>query len=111
MTISEKERRQFIILVRRKESSELDYPAKWHPESVNNPATGMPFTGPSAWELIAVRLENGEPMKTVELRNPPGKKAYVMQFRLEPRGPKLYVKLRLVSGKVLGRSFHYSDPR
>lgn len=71
----------------------------------------MSFTGPSAWELIAVRLENGEPMETIELRNPPGAKAYVMKINLEPDRPKLYVKLRLLSGKVMGRSFHYSDPR
>ena len=32
-----------------------------------------------------------------------------MHIRLGPNEPLLYVKLQLGSGKVIGRSFHYSD--
>ena len=67
------------------------------------------FTDAAAWELIASKLEEGHPVDTIELRNPPGRTGYVMKVDVEPGQPQLYVKLQLGSGKVIGRSFHYSD--
>ncbi len=40
---------------------------------------------------------------------PRGSKGYVMKIDLGLGLPKLYVKLQLVSKKVIGRSFHYSE--
>ena len=34
-----------------------------------------------------------------------------MLIDIEPGQPQLYVKLELGAGKVLGRSFHYSEPK
>ena len=31
-----------------------------------------------------------------------------MKIDIEPGQPQLYVKLQLQSGKIIGRSFHYS---
>ena len=33
----------------------------------------------------------------------------VRRSTIEPDRPQLYVKLQLGSGKIIGRSFHYSD--
>ena len=67
------------------------------------------FTHEGAWEFIADKLEAGHAVDVVELRKPQGAKGYVMNFRLGPDDPLLYVKLQLGSGTVIGRSFHYSD--
>ena len=77
-----------------------DRPTDWRPGQVRNPA---------AWELIASRLEEDHPVEIVELRKPAGATGYVMKIDIEPGRPRLYVKLQLGSGKIIGRSFHYSD--
>ena len=66
------------------------------------------FTSGGAWEFIATKLEEGHSVEVVELQKPPGKKGYVMKIDLDPGDQPLYVKLQLGSGKVIGRSFHYS---
>ena len=48
-------------------------------------------------------------MEPVTLRKPEGAKGYVMKIEIEPDAPLLYVKLQLGSGKIIGRSFHYSE--
>lgn len=67
------------------------------------------YTDAAAWDLIASRLEAGHDVKTVELRKPEGKRGYVMKIALEMEQPLLYVKLQLGSGRIIGRSFHYSE--
>ena len=67
------------------------------------------FTPTTAWEFIASRLEAGEEVEVINLRMPRGSKGYVMKIDLGLGLPKLYVKLQLVSKKVIGRSFHYSE--
>jgi len=83
-------------------------PTEWQPTQVNNPSTGQPFTEAGAWSFIEEKLEDGQHLEEVELAKPPGRKGYVMEIRLEEGKPKLYVKLQLGSGKVIGRSFHYT---
>ena len=39
---------------------------------------------------------------------PEAQLGYVMKIDLEPSVPRLYVKLQLHAGRILGRSFHYS---
>ena len=87
-----------------------DRPTEWKPTEVRNPKGILDdrFTDTSAWDLIASRLEAGEPVEAVTLRQPPGRTGYVMKFRLETDAPLVYVKLELGSGVVFGRSFHYS---
>lgn len=69
----------------------------------------FPITDAAAWDLIASRLEAGHDVETVELRKPEGKRGYVMKIALETEQPLLYVKLQLGSGRIIGRSFHYSE--
>ena len=54
-------------------------------------------------------LEDGHPVEVMRLDKPPGAKGYVMKIDIEPDRPKLYIKLQLGSGKIIGRSFHYSE--
>lgn len=85
-------------------------PTDWRPGKVRNPE-GLfdTFTDPTAWEFVASRLEAGEEVEVIELRQPPGAKGYVMKIDLGAGVPTLYVKLQLGAGKIIGRSFHYSE--
>ena len=86
-------------------------PTDWRPTKVRNPNGLLDdhFTDSTAWELIASLLADGHPVEVLELRKPPGARGYVMLIDIEPGQPQLYVKLELGTGKVLGRSFHYSE--
>jgi hypothetical protein len=103
-------RHQLAILCRRKKSRtsewSRDRPTEWRPTSVINPEDGQPFTDAGAWEFAAACLERNEPLHPVELEAPAGKWAYAMAVREGSR--VIYIKLQLGSGKVIGRSFHYS---
>lgn len=113
--ISDAIRHELVVLARRGGSRDSEFrrdrPTDWRPHEVRNPAGGLAthFSGPSAWEFIASRLEQGEPVEVVELHKPQGAKGYVMKIDLGQSVPKLYVKLQLGPGKVFGRSFHYSE--
>lgn len=54
-------------------------------------------------------MEAGCYVEVVELRKPPGKKAYVMNFKIDEHIPEIYVGVELGAGIILGRSFRYSD--
>ncbi len=88
-----------------------DRPTDWRPGQVHNPngVLDSHFTDASAWEYIATKLENEHPVEVVELDKPPGAKGYVMKIDIETGKSKLYIKLQLGSGKIIGRSFHYSE--
>ncbi len=113
--IDEAVRRQLIVLARnnRTRSSEFTQqrPTEWRPNEVRNLKGVLDryFTNETAWKLIATRLKRGQEVTAIELDQPKGKTGYVMLIDLEPNVPCLYVKLELGSGKVFGRSFHYSD--
>ena len=108
-------KRQLLVLARRKGARTTSFrpghPTNWRPHGVRNPngAFEERFTDFTAWEFIASRLKAGEAVKEVVLQKPKGKKGYVMKINLEPNKPHLYVKLQLGSGKIIGRSFHYSE--
>ena len=67
------------------------------------------FTQRAAWECIATYLEAGGDVREVTLRKPPGARAYEMLIDVEANERPVYVKLQLGAGKVIGRSFHYSE--
>lgn len=107
-------RAQLARLCRRKKCRVSTFspslPTHWSPTSVTDPEVDMPFTEVSAWEFVAQCLEAGHPLVEVKLRVPPGKKGYEMLVPLTEDKPPVYVKLQLGgSGKVIGRSFHYSE--
>ncbi len=105
-------RREIVALARRKHAraipKELDRPTNWQPNEVINPESGMPFSREGAWHFIARCAEEGHEIETVPLRKPEGKTAYVMKIQLQPSRPRLYVKVEVQSGRILGRSFHES---
>lgn len=106
-------RRELAVLARNKKLRvkewSRDAPSDWRPTQVRNPITeGFFFTDVGAWHLIADLLEDGHPLEEIILCQPPGARGYVMHVELEPGRPKLYIKLELRGGKVIGRSFHYS---
>jgi hypothetical protein len=72
---------------------------------VLNPTTGQPFGDIGAWEYIADLIESGQTLD--ETPQDDNVTAYVMHVQL-PDGP-LYIKVRLGSGYILGRSFHYAS--
>ena len=116
MSISAEARWQLALLARRADSRNTEFsserPTKWQPEQVRDPEGYFSpsfFTDGGAWELIADKLEAGHDVEVVALHKPPGAKGYVMHIRLGSDEPLLYVKLQLGRGKVIGRSFHYSD--
>lgn len=86
-------------------------PTDWRPGQVRNPNGRLDthFTDAAAWELIATLIDRGHPIEMVALNKPKGAKGYVMKVNLEPGQPQLYIKLQLGSGKIIGRSFHYSE--
>ena len=114
--IDESTRHQLVVLARRKHARVTEFsrarPTNWRPGEVRdqNGMLASHFTDASAWELIASTLESGHEVETVELWKPPGATGYVMMIDLEPSHAPLYVKLQLGSGKIIGRSFHYSEP-
>ena len=115
MSLSEETRRQLATLARRSNSrisdSSARAPTKWRPDQVLNPGAsdGMRFSDVEAWEFVASKLEQGHAVEVITLDKPRGKKGYVMKIELGSGNPLLYVKLQLGSGKVFGRSFHYSE--
>ncbi len=86
-------------------------PTDWRPGQVRNPEGVLDthFTDAAAWELIATRIDDGHPIESVTLHKPQGATGYVMKIDLEDGRPQLYVKLQMGSGKIIGRSFHYSE--
>lgn len=112
--INEETRKQLILLARRPSARSSDFsytqPTRWCPNQVRNPDGVLDeyFTNLTAWELIASRLEDGEEIEVIELRQPKGATGYVMRINLGAEVPKVYVKLQLRSGRIFGRSFHYT---
>src|SRR5262245_47693409 len=107
----EEVRRQLASLARNRRRRYSEWtpgaPCQWQPLQVVSPETGLPIGVHGAWEFAAQCLEDGCPLTEVVLEKPPGAIAYVMKPALGDR--QLYIKLQLCKGRVLGRSFHYSE--
>lgn len=108
-------RHQLAVLASRPTARITDFsrsrPTDWRPGQVRNPSGSLDgyFTDAAAWDLIASKLEEGHKVEVVKLRQPAGRTGYVMKIELEPGQPILYVKVELGSGKIFGRSFHYTE--
>lgn len=114
MSIDDSIRHQLVRLVRRAARTSAftrARPTDWRPWEVPNPdGLLLPyFDDHAAWELIASKLESGHEVEAVVLDQPPGRTGYVMKIDLNPGRPRLYVKLQLGAGVVIGRSFHESE--
>lgn len=112
MGIDDSTRRELAVLARRPRARGTAFgstrPTVWQPRQVRNPDGGLPFSDTGAWDLIASKIESDHDVEVITLEKPPGATGYVMKIVLEPTAPLLYVKLELRSGRILGRSFHYS---
>lgn len=82
-------------------------PTHWSPQHVRHPDSGEAFSDDSAWAFIADLIGNGHKIEMIELKKPPGKKGYVLLCD-GYAGDKIYMKIMMGSGKVIGRSFHIS---
>ena len=104
-------RRELAVLCRRTWCRTLGWPRDWRPHSVVNPNDEdlQVFTETGAWEFVAELLDCGHPIETIDLDHPRGKKGYVLLANGGEGRPQIYIKLQLGSGRVLGRSFHYSE--
>lgn len=115
MSISESIRHQLITLARRKNARVVDWsrerPTDWRPQSVRNPGgiVDTHFTDAAAWDLIVSQLSADCEVEPIILEKPPGATGYVMLIELDPDEKPIYIKLQLGSGKIIGRSFHYSQ--
>lgn len=102
-------RHQLLQLAKRRRAWDVEFtttrPKDWSPKSVVDPLFNQPFTDQGAKDFIAELLENGHPIEEIALDTPLGKMGYVM--KVETEGGKIYIKLELGSGKIIGRSFHY----
>ena len=94
-----------------KKTRVLMRPSDWRPYTVMNPISGLTFTDAGAWTFIAELLRQGERIEVITLDNPPGQEAYVMKHIIEKDKPALYIKIHFGNGKVIGRSFHYSEDK
>ena len=86
-------------------------PTDWRPTSVINPNSDLDltFTNKTCWGFIKELLQNKHPIEVTTLEKPPGEKGYVMLFETESGSSDIYIKLQIVKGHLMGRSFHYSD--
>ena len=115
MTVDAETRHQLVVLARRSSARitefRADRPTDWRPGQVRNPIGILDthFTDAAAWELIASKLEEGHPVEVLELRKPAGARGFVMKIEVEADQPRVYVKLQLGAGRIVGRSFHYSE--
>lgn len=105
-------KRELAKLARQKDKRDVgiypEDPPRWEPGSVRDPRSKKPFTYPGAWDFIAEALEKKETsIKPVSLIAPRGKVGYV--FLVSTEYGTIYIKVRLARGKIIARSFHYSE--
>src|SRR4051812_25128221 len=75
-----------------------EMPTDWRPESVLNPESGFPFTGPGAWAFVVECLAGSCPMETISLTKPPNTEAYVLKQPGYRGRPAIYIKVHFGNG-------------
>ena len=109
MTVPDNIRKELVRLTSREATRRSEFsnkaPTKWHPQQARDPITGAPYTPIAAWERVHAELNNGCKLGSIVLDKPPGKIGYVFHFA-DGEGKLIYVKLQILSGFVMGRSFH-----
>lgn len=89
----------------RKSIFSREAPTHWAPWQLVDPSTSEAFTVDGAWEFVHRQLNEGCGLAVVDLEKPPGKRGYWFHC-YDAKGTRIYVKLQLGSGVVIGRSFH-----
>jgi hypothetical protein len=112
MSVTDAVRRELEKLCRgrrtRMHSFSPTMPTHWSPQHVRRPDSGEAFSDDSAWTFIADLLGCGHEIEVIILDKPPGKTGYVLKCDGHD-GEKIYMKIMMGSGKVIGRSFHVSE--
>lgn len=112
MAVSDDIRRQLVHLAASRKTRTTVFtsamPVRWNPTNVLHPKTGVAFTQDGAWEFVRQLLEDGCEIEEIILNHPPGRTGYVIICD-GYQGEKIYIKLQLGSGQVIGRSFHLSN--
>jgi hypothetical protein len=89
--------------------------SRWTPERVYDPRrkTKRTFCGHEPWEFIRELLESGVSVEVIKLDIPKDADGWVIKTSSGRHMTKgIYLKLQLDdNGYVIGRSFHYDDPR
>lgn len=85
-----------------------EMPCRWQPRQFTDPRSRQAFTDEGAWTYIVRCLKDGVDIEELILKRPPGAKAYVL-YLPGVNAQKIYVKLQMCGGRVIGRSFHESD--
>jgi hypothetical protein len=85
-----------------------EMPCRWQPTQFTDPRTRQAFTDEGAWSYIVEHLEAGLEIQEMTLDRPKGAKALVLMLS-GVNAPKIYVKLQICNGRVVGRSFHESE--
>lgn len=111
MDVSNDIRWQLIALARSRRTRTTRFsparPTHWAPFEVRRPDGGEAFTPDGAWGFIVELLEGGCAIEEIVLERPPGRRGYVIV--VDGWGEdKIYIKLQLGAGQVIGRSFHVS---
>jgi hypothetical protein len=89
--------------------------SRWRPERVYDPRRKrkQTFCGHAPWEFICELIEAGTEIEVIRLDIPRGADGWVIKCSGGRHSVKgIYIKLQLDGdGYVIGRSFHYDDPR
>lgn len=83
-------------------------PCDWAPQSVWDARFDMYFTSEGAWSYIIEVLESGHRFTPTTMDKPPNTIAYETVIDRGLGLPPLYIKVQILGGKILGRSFHNS---
>ncbi len=89
--------------------------SRWQPERVYDPRRKrkQSFCGDEPWEFICELLQAGVRIEVIKLDIPKDADGWVVKTSGGRHMEKdIYIKLQLDDdGYVIGRSFHYDDPR
>jgi hypothetical protein len=114
---TDQERRALVRAVKLRLQHDLTHSmreSRWTPQEVFHPKKKRDrvFVAREAWDFIAECLESGVEIEVIKLDIPKDADGWVMKVPTDKFPRPIYIKLQLNDdGFVLGRSFHYSDPR
>ena len=114
---TDQERRALVRAVKLRLQHDLTHSmreSRWTPQEVFHPKKKRDrvFVAREAWDFIVECLESGVEIEVIKLDIPKDADGWVMKVPTDKFPRPIYIKLQLNDdGFVLGRSFHYSDPR
>ncbi|MCJ8322773.1 MAG: hypothetical protein HRU29_01700 [Rhizobiales bacterium] len=87
-------------------------PTNWVPQTVKRSDGFEDYhTHYSARQLLEDELSKGVEVFEMSLDHPPNGTGYYFEIPIKDSVEKLYVKFEIVSGCVIGRSFHISEKK